>query len=426
MSGKDIHRHRRTSVFFGISLLLHLLLLLLPAPPKKIHTVQRFHVQRIPYLERLQPFLAGRPRLPGRRMERLRAPGFSELPDLSFPEIPIARLPAVPLPTPGERLPAPAKPPEFQHPELVMPDLNELAVEAVRKVAEEYEQFARIHRFDPDTTDVDSESRRRARHIVERAIDAMGGRDSLLAIKEMRAKVWIEASEHVTEGRPPQVRWMKPYAYPIATWRYKGWDTFVNKPVPEQAPMDPETPNEGYLSRNPLISKSRYFRLFGHRWLFFPFQARDLREQGEVARWHFIDRFLGEGIVLAYIGAEQFQDQPVEVIRVNDRQYGHYFEAFFSKGTGLLLATREGLTYTEQRRYWQQYQQTPPVWTTVYGRYKPVQGVLTPHRMTRTGPSCPDCKGAARRVNRTVQVTVRLNIAYNGQEPDASTPDLKD
>jgi hypothetical protein len=363
-------------------------------------------------------------------MERLPAPELPPSPaSLPLPDIPLAALPSLlpPLPEPVDTISVPTKP-DFRAPQTPLPDLDELALEAVRKLATERQVYARLYLADADTTDQASQRRRRAEQVVERAIRAMGGRPALLALKEMRARIWIEAWEHVLPPmpkRPPIVSNVGTYLYPVATWHFKGWHTFVNRRVQVKFSFDPKVPNENYTSYNPAITLDRYLRLFEHRWLFFAEQPRLLPLQGEATRWHFIDRFLGEGVVLYYLGEEIFQDQPVDVIRVDDRRYGHFLEAFFSRSTGLLVATREGLFPTEQQRYLQQYQMPPPTWNTLHTKYRTVQGVLVPHRLTRSGPSCPQCGGVMRRSNRTIEVTIQLKIAYNGQELESSAPNLE-
>jgi hypothetical protein len=429
MFGDGSFRHSRLLLFLLFSLLLHLLfVLLVPAPPKQIQGVHRFRLQPLPFLENLKPFLANRPDLPQSTLDRLQAPDFTQFSEFtSFPEIPLKKLPRVtlPLPTTPDPLAVDAKPFEFETPKVVMPDLDELALEGMRQVVEEYEQYLALHRFDADTTDIDSQSRRRARQIVERAIAAMGGRDALLAIKEMHTRVWLEATEHIVpiRGAPPLIFTYPPYPYPLETWNCKNWNC-EQKPITVEMSLD--RPNEEYTFRNPSRELGRHTRLFTGRWLFFHPPYRQLRQLGERARWHFIDRFLGEGIALDYVDTEKFKGESVEVIRVNDRQYGHYFEAMFSRRTGLLLATKEGLIPEEQKSYRQDFQNLPPVWITVYDRYKPVQGVLTPHRLTRSGPRCPHCKAARLGMNSPITVTLRLQVAYNDRELDPSPPDLDD
>ena len=71
--------------------------------------------------------------------------------------------------------------------------------------------------------------RDRALEVIERAIEAMGGRKRLLAIKEMSAMVWIEVNlkelrmPSWQNGVPLSVISVNPYLYPVATWHYEGW-----------------------------------------------------------------------------------------------------------------------------------------------------------------------------------------------------------
>ena len=67
----------------------------------------------------------------------------------------------------------------------------------------------------------------------------------------------------------------------------------------------------------------------------------------------------------------------------------------------------------------------PPVWTTTYTKYRPIQNLLCPHRLTHSGPSGPHCLGQSRRSNRTVEVTIQLQMAFNGKEPILEVPDLE-
>ena len=387
-----------------------------------------FYRPRTTFFDPIQPFYSAKPYQPPTEMERLPAPTPTLSPEqAALLDIPLAALaPALPpLPDLPDTILVPQKG-EFRAPLTALPDLNALADSALAQKITERETFARIYFDDADTTDAQSRRRRQAEAIVERAIRAMGGRQALLALKEFRARVWLEAWEHVEQRLYERIiHNVGSYLYPIATWHYRGFDFYTNKFIAIKPSFDPDKPNPIYLTRNPAISRDHFYRLFEHRWLFFDARRRQLRQQGEVARWHFIARFLGHGTVLDYIGAESFDRRMVEVIRVDDRRYGHYFEAFFSQKTGLLVATRAGLVSAEQQRYNHRYQMQPPVWTTTYTKYRPIQNLLFPHRLTRSGPSCPHCLGQSRRSNRTVEVTIQLQMAFNGKEPILEVPDLE-
>ena len=430
MPARNLGQRRRTLLFLGISLLLHLsFFLLVPEPAPEIRTVHRFQVRPWSAFDRLRPFMANRPDAPASHLERLGAPDFSAFPEIvDLLDMPYyAELPGVPLP----RLVAPdpielaTRKPEFQIPAVVMPDLDKMALDAVRELADEYEQYARFYLPDADITDSDSKGRLQARKIVERAIQAMGGRDALLAVRELRARVWIQSSQHSVPGLG--VVNVPPYVYPVADWHASGLDRFTSRPIQVKLSLDLDRPNADYALRNP-PERWTYSALFGRRWssTFRPAgrcsaygrpRIAKLRETGESARWHFIDRFLGDGVVLDYVEAEKFGGESVETIRVDDRRYGLYFEAFFSRQTGLLLALREGLT-PEEEMWYQRLPlkcrgqgDLPPVWTTVFHRYREVDGVLTPHLLERWK-------------NDNTPIIAHINPAFNGDQPDESPPIL--
>ena len=71
--------------------------------------------------------------------------------------------------------------------------------------------------------------RDRAVEVVERAIEAMGGRKRLLEIRAMSAMVWLESNVRDLErplcqgGVCLSAIPVTPYLYPVATWHYEGW-----------------------------------------------------------------------------------------------------------------------------------------------------------------------------------------------------------
>ena len=133
---------------------------------------------------------------------------------------------------------------------------------------------------------------------------------------------------------------------------------------------------------------------------------------------------LGSGLVLDHRGMEEFEGRWVDVIKVQDDTYAFEYQALFDRGTGLLCATREGATHAEERWYGADLDPGIPRCVTTYKRYRWVQGVLTPHRMERWGGG-----GSAICVPLPApvqpHVVVHLRIAYNGQEPDPTPPDLE-
>ena len=123
---------------------------------------------------------------------------------------------------------------------------------------------------------------------------------------------------------------------------------------------------------------------------------------------------------MRYIQTEKFRDRLTDVIRVDDTLYGNYYDALFSRSTGLLVATRDGLTAAEQRDYSQNHRQKPPVWTTTYEDYEAVQGILTPHRIERTGPNCPSCRTVDERTGRSVTIITYTETTYDIKRADDS------
>ena len=267
--------------------------------------------------------------------------------------------------------------------------------------------------------------RDRALEVVERAIEAMGGRKRLLAIREMSAMVWIEVNLKELRmpswqgGFPLSVISVNPYLYPVATWHYEGWGNHAvskKEKYKVEVSFDPAVPNPSYVSKDPKLQPRIFEDLFDHRWRQYgsnlPPGLAAMRHRGEAVRWHFIDRFMGEGVALDYLGQERSRDGGCyEVVLVDDRKFGHYFEALFDCRTALLAETREKLTPQEEQWFRQANPNpkvNPPTWITVYDRYQEVQGVLTPHLW--------------KRAQGRDAISVYLQWAYNGAEPSTAEP----
>ena len=280
--------------------------------------------------------------------------------------------------------------------------------------------------------------RDRALEVVERAIEAMGGRKRLLEIRAMSAMVWLESNVKDLEGplgRPScrggiclKAIAVTPYLYPVATWHYEGWgDRAVStkEKYKVEASFDPAVSNPSYVSKNPAKWERRTFEaFFGDRWGRYrdtlPPGLAAMRHRGEEVRWHFIDRFMGEGVALDYLEQERHKDGTChDVLLVDDRKFGHYFEALFDCQTALLAKTIEKLTPKEE----QWFRQTnpnprviPPTWITTYNRYQEVQGVLTPHCWERTLGS--------NGIRGFSTSHIHLQWAYNGAELSTAEPNL--
>ncbi len=403
--------------FFVLSAALHLLLLWI-VPSGRDTTELKVQVFRLPppvlVMSKSAAFTADSPRLLQHHLERLELPAGPENPNPpeSIPEVVgVGKLPVI---TPFAELAidtieVAAKARKFQAPPVEMADLNELALRAVRERAEQAEQHVRFYLEAVTPGTAAYKSRQRAEEIVERAIAEMGGRRALASIKGVRIKTSIKAWDH-RMGR--EVRQVSPYLYPVSNRHYKGWGEVTDISLKEKRGQAVAANRDGEM-RNPAESLSRYYRLFNLRWDFLTPASRQARQMGETRRWHFLDRFFGDGVVLRYIQTERFRDRLTDVIRVDDTLYGNYYEALFSRSTGLLIATRDGLTAAEQRDYRQNYRQRSPVWTTTYEDYEAVQGILTPHRLERTGPNCPSCRTVNERTGRSVTIITYTETTYD-------------
>ena len=280
-----------------------------------------------------------------------------------------------------------------------------------------------------------SADRDQALEVVERAIEAMGGRKRLLEIRAMSSMVWLESN--VRDLKRPSCQGgicltetpVTPYLYPVATWHYEGWgDRAVStkEKYKVEVSFDPAVSNPSYVSKNPAVRQRGTFEsLFEDRWGRYrgilPPDLAAKRHRGEEVRWHFIDRFIGEGVALDYLEQERHKDGTChDVLLVDDQKFGHYFEALFDCRTALLAETREKLTPKEEQWFRQANSDfLPPTWITTYNRYQEVQGVLTPHCWERT----LEMPGG-RTSQRHLTSHIHLQWAYNGAELSTAEPTL--
>ena len=384
-----------------------------------------FFAARSTFFEPFKRLEAQRPSMPVQPMERVDEEGAKAAPPPDW--VPQAPAPVDTVRPPQARTLSDAllnpQKEDFKAGRTADLDLDSLTLAADIRSREALEQYARLYMADADTTDVESQQRRQARQIVERAIRVMGGRERLRALRTKRVRVWVEAWEHVIEfPPPPRVLNLGAYVYPAVEWDYRFTRDARAEFRSESVEMDKANP---LRARNPSISLRSFASLFQYRWLFFRSIDQQIyakRLEGEVERWHFLDRFLGDGIVLHHLGQHSFAGQQADVVRVDDRRYGHLLNAYFARARGLLLGVREGLIASEGASYSARYQKRPPLWTTVYEKYKRVCGVLQPHRIRRTGPACPHCYG---REESEVIASVQLQVACNEKDLGDETPTLE-
>ena len=404
---------KRLAACLFLSALLHLVVVLL-TPPLTLDPQPAFQVVFRPPPRALEtrPFDPAKPALRERQMQRLvvksTLPQFAQESTESAPLGEIAeQLP----PAARDDMAHLAKRMRIEWSDYVSIDSLLLA----RRAAEDREGYVRFPL--PNT----GAGRDRALEVIERAIEAMGGMKRLLAIRAMSAMVWIESDSKEIErgGVVLTVIPVTPYLYPVATWHwyYEGWGEragFKKERFKAEVSFDPAVPNPSYVSKNPKRARRIFEALFDDRWGRYkgnlPPDLATMRHRGEEVRWHFVDRFMSEDVALDYLGQERSRDGACyEVVLVDDRKFGHYFEALFDCRTALLAKTKEKLTPQEEQWFRQANPKVnPPTWITVYDRYQEVQGVLTPHRWNRA--------------QGRDAISVYLQWAYDGEEPSTAEP----
>ena len=260
-------------------------------------------------------------------------------------------------------------------------DIDSLLFAGEIKKYNEKEDYVRY----PIKLKSDKALRDRAREIVEKSIVAMGGRDALLKIKTMQTKVWIKAHEHVKSLMKPRIVInVGPYYYPVEIWENDKWMASSSKPYNVNISLDEKV--ESYHIRNPLESLGKYHSLF--------------RDQLSFKRWHYIDRFLGEGVIIEYIQDEKMNDIKVSTILVDDRKHGDYFLAHFNKKSNLLFSTTQP---TGSKAY--------PMIKTFYMRYTAIENVLTPTQIER--------------IAFNMRISLFLQIAYNDSQSYEDVPQAR-
>jgi hypothetical protein len=175
---------------------------------------------------------------------------------------------------------------------------------------------------------------------------------------------------------------VQPYLYPVEE-RLCGDQGCRETPVrvADLAARITPFPRFGYY--NPI--------LYPYQWIVagWPALARYLpreiiasRQLGKSRRWHFLDQFLGDGVVLTLAPHRSPEDAGDDGVLVDDRRYGAFLEAWFDRRTGLLTRMIETVTdgeRQEMRRRWPG--SLPPIWIREYSQYRRVGSVLMAHRL---------------------------------------------
>ena len=190
-----------------------------------------------------------------------------------------------------------------------------------------------------DTTSEAGRRRSRAREIIDRAIEAMGGLARLQAIRDKRVEVekW-DRRRHVWE--------------PIRVASYLRGQRYRLDLAPRLA--------RGYDGRR------SWYLYYG---LLMP--GGDERPKAE--RWDFLSRFRGDGVVVEYVGTRQLHFPTLDAVRVIDTKFGRHRLAYFDRKDGLL------------------YAEVLPCSTTTYRQYRETQGVLTPFEVWGRPHPDPEC-----------------------------------
>ena len=284
--------------------------------------------------------------------------------------------------------------------------------------------YARLWLPDADTTDEDSAPARRARQIVLACLNAMGGVERLKALRSMSAVVWVRATTRWDGRLPPYIHRVPAYYHPVAVWRF---DPGSGQPW-SRAPYVREEAFPGHSPMVPYYELGNFSRFFEARWMLnSPPGTRSFRDRSEGERWNFVERFLGEGIHLRYLGRHTLDGRPVHSVRVDDRKFGRIFAAHFDADDALLAAVDEELSEREAEWFLNQrgnQTKASPAWTTRFEDYKEVQGVLFPTKWRRSGgaPEPPLPEGVP---PKPPYSTILLNVAFNGEEPSQAPPEME-
>ena len=178
-----------------------------------------------------------------------------------------------------------------------LPGLEELQLETVRMRAEELEEYARLWIPDADVTDAASRDRQLGRQIVLAAVEAMGGMEALLEIRDMR----YQGRYHKSYGPRSRYAHMLPGGARLIYDGQRGWIDLFGEP--------------------------------------YPLEGKSFREvQRRAERWDFLSRYLGSGIRLTYLGTRRPRGGPARhIVQVEDLKYGGSFRAHFEKDSKLLV-----------------------------------------------------------------------------------------
>jgi hypothetical protein len=107
-----------------------------------------------------------------------------------------------------------------------LPGLQELQLETVRMRADELAEYARLWTPDADVTDAASRDRQLGRQIVLAAVEAMGGMEALLEIRDMR----YQGRYHKSYGPRSRYAHMLPGGARLIYDGQRGWIDLFGEP----------------------------------------------------------------------------------------------------------------------------------------------------------------------------------------------------
>ena len=253
-----------------------------------------------------------------------------------------------------------------------IPSLEEIQVETFRRRLEAARRHRWLQLVDADTTDEESWRRRRARRVVEEAIEAMGGLKALVAIKDMQIRKKIKY-------------WLVIYGMGGEIWEESEPSYLL------EAEYDHKRPYK-YRERTRRRRTTGYDGEIGWRSEYGTAKQLEgdelLRVKARAERWDFLSQFKGDGILLRYISEEEFTKatyqhfpEPIHIIEVKDTKYGNRQYAVFDRRSRLLTAMVDPPLKSEGSRtlFWR----PPPIWVTRYSDYRKVGDILFPHTTRR-------------------------------------------
>lgn len=238
--------------------------------------------------------------------------------------------------------------------------LEESAWRAFLKQKEQEEHYRWLPLVDADTLDAESVRRRMAQRIINRAIEALGGLEALLKIRDkvVNYEIKIPLKERY---RPAETTYRRRMRYLIV-------------------------PYPGVRIRIGYDGKQAWRDWYG---LITSYPAGNLRRKAE--RWDFLSTFRGDGVELRYVGQRLFEGKEAHEIELRDLKYGVKEKALFDAQTYLPMGIATSYKMT------------------VYGDYVPVDGIMTATRMEEYIP----------RAILPRRIIKRLHTRYNKGLDDA-------